>query len=773
VLERFAAELKRRRVPQVAGFYLAAGWLAFEVSESVFPRLGLPDWTVTFVLLLLLIGFPLAVGLAWFYDVGPGGVRRTGPAPEETPSAPARPAPPVQRIAVIGAVAVLALAGASFVLLRDGGEPAVELAPDALVVLPFTVRGGEDVEVLAEGMVELLSAKLDGAGELRSVDPHTVLSSAARGDDPDEARRLAARLGAGHYVLGSVLEFGGDLRLQAAIYRTGGGRDPVAEASVEGPADGFLALVDRLAAELLVDTDLAPPGRMPRIAALTTGELPALKQFLEGERALRETRYADAIGHFERATETDSAFALAYYRMAVAASWAERPSLKERALDDAIRHQDRLSERDRDLQAAFQARARGHHVDAQRRYRAIVASHPADLEAWYELGEVMLHSGHVLGIPIADAAEPFARAASFDPGYAATLFHLSNVAAWVGDTARVDSITGALRANLGGRAPPQIEAQWAMIFGDPALQDSVLDATAGDSSSIAFAAWGAWDAAGIRRVAGTAARVEAPLGILELTARTMAGFGLRDEALDWLDGIESRAGLPPIRTSTLAVEPSLRTPPARLRDLRDRLLAWDPGPVRTAPIGPEEWHDVALVQPQFRLYLIALLDAALGMPGEAIRRADDLEALDGAPEIRALAADLATHVRARVHFDQGRPEEALRILETATFWDRSPWDERFSAIFAFRGPALLRADALDTLGRHREALRWFSAFPQGRHTNGFGLYRRAQQHEAIGETDRAAELYARFLDVWTDAEPDLQDLADDARRRLGALTGEG
>ncbi|MEJ2502793.1 MAG: hypothetical protein P8177_05655 [Gemmatimonadota bacterium] len=380
MLDRFRAELRRRRVPKVAGFYLAAGWLAFEVSESVFPRLGLPDWTVTFVLLLLLLGFPLALGLAWFYDVTPTGIRRTsdepeaaapGPVAAEADGAGAGATAGLQRVVLALAVVVIVVAGAAFLILRRDA-PAVALAPDAMVVLPFTVRGGDDVAVLAEGMVELLSAKLDGLGELRSVDPQTVLSSATPGDGPAGARRLAERLGAGYYLVGSVLEFGGDLRLQAAIHRTDGAGAPVAETSVEGPDTAFLSLVDRLAADLLVDADLAPPGRMPRIAALTTEELPALKRFIEGERALRETRYAEAITHFERAVEADTAFALAYYRMAVAASWAERRLLMERALADALRHQGRLGERDRALLAAFDARQHGRHAEAERRYRAIV-----------------------------------------------------------------------------------------------------------------------------------------------------------------------------------------------------------------------------------------------------------------------------------------------------------------------------------------------------------------------------------------------------------------
>lgn len=784
MLQRFLHELRRRRVPQVAGFYLAAGWIMFEVSEAALPRLGLPDWTVTFVLVLLLLAFPLVIGVAWLYNVTPDGVRRTPSAgaeasarPEHAAPAPGAPAISAAngafgKIAVTSAVLVLALAGGAFILFDRGG-PDVELAPDAMVVLPFTVRGGDDVDVLAEGMVELLSAKLDGVGELRSADPHAVLSRAAGGVDAAGARDLARRLGAGHYVLGSVLEFGGDLRLQASIYRTDGGAEPIADAAVEGPTTSFLALVDDLAAELLVAGDLAPPGRIPRIAAMTTEDLGALRFFLEGERALRETRYDNAIDRFERAAEADTAFALAYYRMSVAASWAERPSLLDRAIAAAQRHQDRLSDRDRALLAAFAARHQGRHAEAERRYRAIVASHPEDLEAWYELGEVVLHRGAFLGVPVAETGRPFERTLELDPGHGGALYHLSNVVAWTGDVPRLDSITRVFREELGGEAPLDIEAQWAFAVGDSVDRARVLEQMVGASgvSAFFFAALAAPSVREVRRVMDAAEALDPPPFLIEYLGEALVRFGRRDDALDWLARMESAPG-PPVRTASLATNPFLRTPPDRLRRLRDRLETWDPGPVRTDPVGPGLEQRLEPVHPQVRLYLLALIEARLDRPGEAIRLTDELEAMGGSPAVGTLAADLARHVRAQIHFDQGRAGEALRILEGSAFWEATAWDERFSSVLSRAGPVLLRAEALQELGRDREAIRWYSSVVRGPEW-AFGLYRQAQSYEALGEPAAAAERYARFVELWADADPDLQDLVRDARRRLEALAAEG
>ena len=72
------SELRRRKVYQVAAFYAAAAWGLLQVADIVFPRLGLPDWSVTFLFALEAVGFPLALILSWIFDYTPDGVVRTG-----------------------------------------------------------------------------------------------------------------------------------------------------------------------------------------------------------------------------------------------------------------------------------------------------------------------------------------------------------------------------------------------------------------------------------------------------------------------------------------------------------------------------------------------------------------------------------------------------------------------------------------------------------------------------------------------------------------------
>jgi TolB-like protein len=73
----FLGELKSRKVFRVGGAYIVAAWALIQVAATIFPQLQLPDWAPTLVTVLLIVGFPVALLLAWFYEITPEGVRRT------------------------------------------------------------------------------------------------------------------------------------------------------------------------------------------------------------------------------------------------------------------------------------------------------------------------------------------------------------------------------------------------------------------------------------------------------------------------------------------------------------------------------------------------------------------------------------------------------------------------------------------------------------------------------------------------------------------------
>ncbi|MBA3584971.1 MAG: hypothetical protein H0W36_10685, partial [Gemmatimonadetes bacterium] len=247
---------------------------------------------------------------------------------------------------------LLALAAVRFDWIGGRGSTSPETASTSVIAtMPFTVRGADDVAYLGEGMVNLLGTKLDGAGDLRSVDSRALIGAINRsGDgelDPERAAQMAGSFGAGLFVLGEIVEAGDRLRIDASLYRTDTARS-VAEASAEGAAEDVFAMVDEIAAGILGNMDGDPRARVERIAAVTTSSLPALKAYLNGERAFRAGEYATATEAFQQAVEEDSLFALAYYRLAAAAEYSTlRGDLAVSATEKALEYSDRLPSRDR------------------------------------------------------------------------------------------------------------------------------------------------------------------------------------------------------------------------------------------------------------------------------------------------------------------------------------------------------------------------------------------------------------------------------------------
>ena len=201
-------------------------------------------------------------------------------------------------------------------------------------------------------MADLLSASLDGAGELRSIHPSAYLARVASQDseplDPERARGWADRLGAELYVLGDVVATSDQVHISAVMYQRGR-NDPVGQSSVAGSTADLFQLVDRLAAELIASRYGRPHERLTRVAAVTTASLPAFKSYLDGENAYREGRYAEAIEALTQAVTTDSTFALGYYRLSDAADRAGRAELAQRSAEEALRYRNRLGERERRL----------------------------------------------------------------------------------------------------------------------------------------------------------------------------------------------------------------------------------------------------------------------------------------------------------------------------------------------------------------------------------------------------------------------------------------
>jgi len=331
---------------------------------------------------------------------------------------------PARRSKTAAAAVLLSLAvGLAGIVYMKRSALDVPLASTQLAVLPFSVSGAGTFGYLAEGMVDLLSRNLSGAEMLVTVDPGRIMSAVrspeGRGvQDAGRGRDIARRLGAGQYILGSVHGSGSRLRIQAQLYQQDSAASrPIAQAAVEGDSTALFRLVDELSAQLLVGRGGGQGARLAQTAALTTQSLPALKVYLDAERNLRGARYDSAVAGFQRAVDLDSGFALAHYRLAAAAMWTGRMGLLAPATARALALDERLGERDRRLLSAFADLVRGAPDLAERQYREILEAYPEDLEARFQLANVLYTYNAPRGRRPAEAGEQYSRVLEVDPEF--------------------------------------------------------------------------------------------------------------------------------------------------------------------------------------------------------------------------------------------------------------------------------------------------------------------------------------------------------------------
>lgn len=168
VYRRAFAELGRRKVFRIAAVYGATAFVVIQVADVVFPRVALPEWTITLVVWLALLGFPIALVLAWAYERTPQGVRATRPSGtgeiDAIASGPRRRRWPAGIAALVGTV-LLALA-AGWSLTRGGGT--VDPTYDSIAVLPFAdLSVGSEHQYFSDGLADQLINALAGVADLK------------------------------------------------------------------------------------------------------------------------------------------------------------------------------------------------------------------------------------------------------------------------------------------------------------------------------------------------------------------------------------------------------------------------------------------------------------------------------------------------------------------------------------------------------------------------------------------------------------------------------
>ena len=381
----FWQELKRRHVYRVAVAYAVVGWLLIQVATQVFPIFHMPDWTAQLVVLLILVGFPIALVLAWAFDVTPAGIQRTE---DEGQPVLRRARHGTLSIAVLGIlVAVLAGLGYWWWLRPGPSAQAVTaaLAPStsapasttarkipepvaassmvssrSIAVLPFENESGDKNEqFFSDGLSEDLITALSQFKGLKVINSD---SSFRFRNSSQSVSAIASQLGVAHLLEGGVQRLGDEVRIRAELVNAGDGSTLWSQHYDRPYKDLFKlqddithAVADALKAKLLGHA--AESDRPP------SGNLDAYADYLKG-KAQPHTPAGDrqAIALFTKSTQIDPDYAQSYAVMAIAwmyqaAVYSSNDAEDQQAIQHARTAADIALRLDPDLATAHFARA--------------------------------------------------------------------------------------------------------------------------------------------------------------------------------------------------------------------------------------------------------------------------------------------------------------------------------------------------------------------------------------------------------------------------------
>ncbi len=326
----FVGELKRRRVPRVALVYLAASFATIEASDVVFPRLGLPDWTVTLVLALALVGFPVAMGLAWAFDFSGGAVERT-PKLGHGVGRGASSWIGGRTITATVALAILGMGlGAGWLIrplgLRSGGSGGSTARSGVYKIAVLPLRNANiadpDNAALALGIHDDLLTRLSRVAAFRVISRTSVMEYAAtdRGTIPE----IASELGADVVLEGSVQRAGSAVRINMQLIDGRTDEHLWAETftrpySLEELFAIQTEIADQVARAL--ETTLTPE-EASAIAERPTSDTTAYRLWSEARQLSwsgdpTEEELRGAIVRLERAVELDPGYAQAWAALAI------------------------------------------------------------------------------------------------------------------------------------------------------------------------------------------------------------------------------------------------------------------------------------------------------------------------------------------------------------------------------------------------------------------------------------------------------------------------
>ncbi len=314
--KKLLVEFKRRNVYKVAVAYAVMGWLLIQIATQTFPFLEIPNWAIRLVIMLVAIGFPIALILAWAFELTPEGIRRAETVTGATAAKSAHRAW-IYVVMVAGILSIGVFFLGRYTALRTSSSPesAKAAAPSSksLAVLPFAnLSHDPDNAYFAAGIQDEIITRLAKIGELKVV---SCLSTQRFKSSPDDLPAIAKELGVANVLQGSVQRSPDAVRVNVQLVG--------AETDTHLWADTF----DRKLTDVFqIESDIAKTIAEKLQAKLTgseeraismqpTADVEAHQLYLKG-RYLWNRRTAEnlekALNYFQQAADKDPNYALAY-----------------------------------------------------------------------------------------------------------------------------------------------------------------------------------------------------------------------------------------------------------------------------------------------------------------------------------------------------------------------------------------------------------------------------------------------------------------------------
>ena len=686
----------------------------------------------------------------------------TGPPPGG-----ARPRRPRVSRLTAGLVAGLVALAAAALWVRQRAGTALD--GNLVAVAPFDVLV-PGLELWREGLVDVLSRDLDGAGPLRTVAPTIVVRRWHGRADAPSAAALGRATGARLTVFGQVLGAGGDsVRVSATLYDLLAGR-ALGEFQILDAGDRIDRVADSLTMALLRELGRRRPIGAVRLASIGSRSLPALKAFLQGEQFYRRTDWDSALVYYQRAIELDSTFAPALRRMGLAIGWqrsgfdslSRAYHLRAGAFNHGLAPRESLLVAADSISAALYAYPVGpSRWSQQRRLFATLDEatrrYPNDPEAWYALGDARFHFGFGPGFGVTEREilAPFDRAIALDSAFGPSYIHPVALGLTLDGPALAERYAHAYLA----LDPKDVNAQGIRVMdqlielgGDARGRERVLDTAPAEALRHAWSTTFAWPdsaetAIAVARAMQRRARGSDTLAVRFPVALTLLFRGHLREVL--------REASPQARGAIAEAAVSGALP----RDSVSRLFArW--------------FRRDTFLNGEMARWWVSTRDTA--MLAEAIARLDAVARGEFTPptlatlprdDARGVARYMAQALRGYAPLARGDTVQALARFAALpdTVCHVCALDRLTHAqLLAARGQDAAAATILD---RHRFGN--LSAL-QG----GVWALERARVHERLGDRTQALEDYRFVADVWRHADPELLPLAAEARAALRRLAAE-